>query len=256
MRMKKAVKGKADTMNVRMKKAMITEAGQGNRATRNAGGRERGTQVAGTSLAQVAGSIGPRWVLANSSFRNAQTTFSPCSKLAELAKAHLPLVMFAGSHHEEVAGSLPLTVRLSAGPYTSCSNSPRSHESLLGLLLAHRVAILTPPTLFSFGRGGACSGRSLFPRRPLKASLPLDAPGPILASTRPRSARPTPCPLPREGEHCRAHAVPVLIVHHRHHHVMSTALHRPAIIDPHRPSSSHAVPHPHSSLITTEVTNV
>lgn len=150
-----------------MKKAEVEEAGQRDVAARSMGdGQLAGHRWASTfSLSRDAGTAISR--CANWLPRDARALILLNAKSPEIVEAQLPLVMFAGSHHEEVAGSLPLTMKPSAGPYnTSRSWAMESHESLTGLLNLHRVAILraslalralgmrvTPPPTPSRGRG-------------------------------------------------------------------------------------------------------
>ncbi len=156
------------------------KAGQGDVTTLSIGDGQRGASVvAGERRAWVADSTGQSWASTISRSRDARTAVSLTAillprdarglillnaKSARIVEAQLPLVMFAGSHHERIVGSLPPPSNVSVGPYTSCSISTESHESDKSLASSR------------------CSGPT--------------------ASTRRRSAQhgPTPNPLPREGD--------------------------------------------------------
>lgn len=136
--------------DVRMKKLNKMKAGQGDVAARS---------IDDESAA------GHRWAFPDSRSRDARTAVSLTAILLprdaravifrtaespQSVKAQLPLADHLRDH-QEVAGSLPLTMKLSAGPYdTSCSLAIRSHESLTRASLAlralgTRVTRVTPP---------------------------------------------------------------------------------------------------------------
>lgn len=141
---------------------------------------------------------------------------------------------------ERIAGSLPLTVRLSAGPYTPRSFSLVSRGSLSGLL-SWAMAILTPPATLpsrgSLARAFACL--SLLP-----APSHRSDPG-ALGTTCPH-----PPPPPSGGgnmpsltgshhphRHMSERHMPFLLRTHRPHHYMSktagTCPHSPVLIGTH-----------------------
>lgn len=104
-------------------------AGQGDVVARGIDCRQRGAMVAGERGASVTGSAGHRWAPLLHRSRDARTVIPLNAKSPQEVEAQLPLVMFASSHSEEVAGSLPPPSNVSVGPYTSCSLAIVSHES-------------------------------------------------------------------------------------------------------------------------------
>jgi len=253
--MKRVIKRNSNAVKVSVKKAMKGKAVPGDRATRNVDGRQRGTSMAGMHCASIADGTGrrrastfsrsrdtrtARSLNANWLPRDARSVVSLNAHRPENVEAQLPLP-HSQARVEEVAGSLPLTVRLSAGPYdTSRSLTMRSHESLSGLLHLHPVAILIPPATLP------SRGSLLGPLAVLVATL-RDLPSsrfsrPLIETTRRRSAQhvPSPHPLPSEGDSCCSHAhTPVVrvIVPHPGHRITSRG-------QTGQPSSVIIVPHP------------
>lgn len=159
--MKKAMTEKAVEVKVKVKKVRKVRVGQGDVTTLSIGDGQRGASVlAGERGASIADSTGQSWASTFSRFRYTQTAVSLAAILLprdartvvslnanrpEIVEAQLPLLMTMKPSFERLVGSLPLTMKPSAGPYTSCSISTESHESLTGSLPSHRVATLIPP---------------------------------------------------------------------------------------------------------------
>lgn len=139
--MRKTMNDGTDTVKARVRKV---RAGQGDVAARSIGGGKRRAMMAGWHRASIADSAGQSRastfsrsrdagtaILLNANWlpRDARSVIPLNAKSPENVEAQLPLVMFASSHSEEVAGSLPPPSNVSVGPYTSCSLAIVSHES-------------------------------------------------------------------------------------------------------------------------------
>ncbi len=199
--MRKTMNDGTDTVKARVRKV---RAGQGDVAARSIGGGKRRAMMAGWHRASIADSAGQSRastfsrsrdagtaILLNANWlpRDARAVVSLNAHRPEIVEAQLPLDHLAGSMIKRVVGSLPLTMKPSAGPYTSLLFSHRvAGRALTGSLQGHGVATLIPraPSL-------PCRTRAT------RASLTSRCPGSSLTSTRALGIRVTPPPTPSQG---------------------------------------------------------